>query len=163
MSFHLSKYAPNVHRFDFAVTLCVIGVLATCLLHYLNKAQGAIEKVILETELNNLRLGLAETWVHKNVTNQSIDIEALKGSNPMLLIAAKPANYVGEHAKAPSNGKAIWYFDTRTKQLIYIGKGGLEAAYILACAAGRTKASLLSMGGLDLVRDDSENTVARQH
>ncbi len=163
MSFHLSKYAPNVRRFDFAVTLCVIGVLATCLLHYLNEAQGAIEKVILETELNNLRLGLAETWVHKNVTNQSINIEALKGSNPMLLIAAKPANYVGEHAQAPSNSKAIWYFDTQKKQLIYIDRNGLEAAYILICTAGRTKASLLSIGGLDLVRDVPKNTVVTQH
>jgi hypothetical protein len=161
--FYLSKYAPNVRRFDFAVTLCVIGVLATCLLHYLNEAQGAIEKVIVETELNNLRLGLAEAWVHKNVTNQSINIEALKGSNPMQLIAEKPANYVGEHAQAPGNSKAVWYFDTQKKQLIYIFNDGLEAAYILVCTAGRTSASLISIGGLDLVRDVPKNTVITQH
>ena len=149
MSVHLSKYAPNVRRFDFAITLCVIGVLATCLLHYLNAAQGEIEKVILETELNNLRLGLAETWVHKNVMHESINIDALKGSNPMLLIAAKPVNYVGERAQAPSNGKAIWYFDTQKKQLIYINKDGLEAVYILACRAGQTSASLVSIDRLD--------------
>ena len=149
MSVHLSKYAPNVRRFDFAITLCVIGVLATCLLHYLNAAQGEIEKVILETELNNLRLGLAETWVHKNVMNESINIDALKDSNPMLLIAEKPANYVGEHTQAPSNSKAIWYFDTQKKQLIYINKDGLEAAYILVCRAGQTSASLVSIDSLD--------------
>ena len=163
MIFHLSKYAPNVRRFDFMVTLCVIGVVATYLLHYLNEAQDAIEKVTLETELNNFRLGLAETWVHKNVVNESINIEALKGSNPMYLIADKPANYVGEHVQAPSNGKAIWYFDTRKKQLIYVNRDGLEDAYILARRTGKTGASLLSFGGLDLVRDVSKNKVVRQH
>jgi hypothetical protein len=161
--FHLSKYAPNVRRFDFMVTLCVIGVLATCLLHYLNEAQREIEKVIVETELNNFRLGLAETWVHKNVMNESINIDTLKGSNPMQLIADKPANYVGEHVQAPSNGKAIWYFDTRKKQLIYINRDGLEAAYILAFRAGKTGTSLVSMSGLDLVRDVPKNKVVTQH
>jgi len=163
VSFHLSKYAPNVRRFDFMVTLCVIGVLATCLLHYLNEAQREIEKVIVETELNNFRLGLAETWVHKNVMNESINIDALKGSNPMQLIADKPANYVGEHAQAPSNSNAIWYFDTQKKQLIYINKDGLEAAYILVCRADQTSASLVSIDSLDLVQDVPKNGVVRQH
>jgi hypothetical protein len=163
VSVHLSKYAPNVRRFDFAITLWVIGALATCLLHYLNTAQSEIEKVILETELNNLRLGLAETWVHKSIANESINIEALKGSNPMLLIAAKPANYVGEHTQAPSNSKAIWYFDTQKRQLIYINKDSLEAAYILVCTAGQTSASLVSIGGLDLVRNAPKSGAVTQH
>jgi hypothetical protein len=145
------------------VTVCIIGILATWLLHYLDEKKVEIEKIVLKTELNYLRLGLAETWVHKNVMNESINIDALKGSNPMQLIADKPANYVGEHAQAPSNGKAIWYFDTRKKQLIYINRDGLEAAYILACRAGKTGTSLVGIGDLDLVRDVPKNKVVTQH
>jgi hypothetical protein len=149
----LSRHAPSAHRFDFAVTLCVIGILATWLLHYLNQAQADVEKVILNTELKNLRLGLAETWIHKSITNQPINIEALKGSNPMQLIAERPRNYMGELAQAPRASKAIWYFDTKKKQLIYVFIDGRQAAYKLVGTAGLTRSSVLSIGGLDLVQD----------
>jgi len=149
-----SRHAPSAHRFDFTVTLCVIGVLATLLLHYLNEAQADIEKVILKTELDNLRLGLAEVWIHKSVTNQLIDIEALKSSNPILLIATRPENYIGESVQMPKGSKSIWYFDTQKKQLVYVFNDGQQAAYKLVGTTGRTSASLLSVGGLDLVLDD---------
>jgi len=152
----LPRYAPSTHRFDFAVTLTVIGILATLLLGYLNKVQHDIEKVILETELTNVRLGMVESWVHKNVTNQPVNIEALKDSNPMLLIMEKPANYIGEHPEAPRSNKAVWYFDTQKKRLIYIFSDGHQAQYRLVSTAGQAKASLLSVGGLDLVKDVTE-------
>jgi hypothetical protein len=134
----------------------VIGILATWLLHSLNKAQHDIEKVILETELTNLRLGMAETWVHKNLTNQSVNIEALKDSNPMLLIMEKPENYIGELTEEPRSRKAIWYFDTQKKLLIYVFSDGHQARYRLVGTAGQSNASLLAIGGLDLVKDVTE-------
>jgi hypothetical protein len=154
VSWQLSRHAPSSHRFDFTVMLCIIGVLATLLLHYLNEAQADIEKVILKTELNNLRLGLAEAWIHKSVTYQPIDIEALKDSNPMLLIATRPENYIGESSLAPKASKAIWYFDTRKKQLIYVFNDGQQAAYKLVGTTEKTSASLVSVGGIDLVLVD---------
>jgi hypothetical protein len=66
LSARLSRHAPSAHRFDFMVVVCVIGILATWLLHSLNSAQDDIEKVIQETELNNLRLSIDEAWVHKS-------------------------------------------------------------------------------------------------
>jgi type II secretory pathway pseudopilin PulG len=145
-----------MHRFDFAVTLTIIGILATLLLGYLNKAQQDIEKLMVETELNSLRLSLAEAWVHRSVSNQSIDSAALQGSNPMLLVAEKPKNYIGEFAKTPSQSKDIWYFNTTKKQLIYVFNDGSQARYRLSKAAGQTRASLLTVGGLDLVKDVAE-------
>jgi hypothetical protein len=147
VSFHLSKYAPSTHRFDFAITLCVIGIIAACLLHYLNDAQYEFEKAIQKSELSNLQLGITETWVHNNVSNKPINMEALKNSNPMLLIAAKPNNYIGEHAQAPRDSRAIWYFNTHRKQLTYVFSNGLEASYILVCRAGQANAFLVSAGG----------------
>jgi hypothetical protein len=152
----LPRHAPSTHRFDFAVTLTVIGILATLLLSYLNKAQNDIEKVIVETELNNLRLGLAEYWVDKSIKNQSIKREALKNSNPMLLIAERPENYIGEFSEAPSDCKEIWYFDTIKKKLIYVFNDGHQARYSLSSTAGEAKASLLTLEGLDLVKDVAE-------
>ncbi len=148
-----SRHAPSAHRFNFAITLCVIAILATLLLYYLNKAQNDIENVILETEVNNLRLGLAEAWVHKSVTNQPISIDALENSNPMLLIAEKPENYIGERLDAPKTDKAVWYFDTRKKQLVYVFNDGHQARYRLVSTSGQANASLLAIGGLGLVKD----------
>jgi hypothetical protein len=147
LSFHLSKYAPSTHRFDFAITLCVIGLLTACLLHYLNVAQYEFEKAIQKSELNNLQLGITEMWVHNSMSNKPMNMEALKNSNPMLLIAEKPNNYIGEHAQAPRHNRAIWYFNTHKKQLIYVFSNGLEAAYILVCRAGQINASLVSVDG----------------
>jgi len=159
----LTRHAPTARRFDFAVTLCVIGILATWLLHYLNAAQAEVEKVILNSELNSLRLGLAETWVHKSVSNEANNFEALKGSNPMRLIAERPSNYLGEFAQAPKASTAIWYFDTQKQQLIYVFNDGLEASYILADRAGKNSASLVSVGGLDLVPVIPNNEVVKSN
>ena len=156
MGAQLPRHAPSAHRFDFAVTLTVIAILATLLLAYLNKAQNDIEKVIVETEINSLRLSLAEHWVDKNLKNQSINSESLINCNPMLLTAEKPKNYVGEFSKAPSNRKEVWYFDTKKKQLMYVFSDGQQAGYRLSSVVGQTKVSLLSMGGLDLVKDATE-------
>jgi hypothetical protein len=150
---HLSRHAPSARRFDFAVTVTVIAILATLLLGYLNKMQHDIERLIVETELNSFRLSLAEAWVHKIVSNQSIDSTALQNSNPMLLMAEKPKNYIGELAEAPSNKKEIWYFDTTKKQLIYVFNDGSQTRYSFSKTAGQAKASLLTVGGLDLVKD----------
>ncbi len=162
MSKHLSRHAPSAHRFDFAVTLCIIGILATWLLQYLNEAQAEIEKVILETKLNNLRLGMAEAWIHKSVTNQSIDIKALIGSNPMRMVAEKPGNYVGEYTQAPKASGAIWYFDTQKKQLIYVFNDGRQARYKLVSTAGQSKAALASISGADLVPDIQNSKVTKK-
>lgn len=156
MSAKLPRHAPSTHRFDFAVTLTVIGILATLLLGYLNKAQNDIEKVIVETELNSLRLSLAEHWVDESLKNQSIKSEVLKNGNPMLLIAERPDNYIGEFSEVPSNKKEVWYFDTRKQQLIYVFNDGSQARYRLSSTAGQAKASLLTVGGLDLVKDVTE-------
>jgi hypothetical protein len=152
----LPRHAPSTHRFDFAITLTVIGILATFLIGYLNNAQNDIEKIIVETELNNLRLSLAEYWVDESLKNQSIKSEVLKNGNPMLLIAERPENYIGEFSEAPSNKKEVWYFDTKKKQLIYVFNDGRQARYRLSSTAGQAKASLLTIGGLDFVKDITE-------
>ncbi len=156
MDSHLSRHAPSTHRFDFAVTVTVIAILATLLLGYLNKVQQDIERLIVETELNSFRLSLAEAWVHKSIKNQSMDSAALQNSNPMLLMAEKPKNYIGELSKVPSNKKEVWYFDTTKKQLIYVFNDGSIANYSFSKTAGQAKASLLTVGGLDLVQNVAE-------
>ena len=124
------------------VILSVIAILATWFLQRINDVQADIEKVILETELSNLRLGITEVLVKKSIANQSFDLTGLTDSNPMLLIAEKPNNYIGERAQSPKSEHAAWYFDTQKKCLIYVFKDGRQAAYKLAGMAGLTLVSM---------------------
>lgn len=147
-----------MHRFDFAITLCVIAILATFLLYSLNKVQTKVAKVIHETELTNLRLSLMEAWVHHTVTNRTTDIASLIDSNPMLLINERPENYIGEHASTPdNNGNAIWYFNTHKKNLVYVYNDGKQVHYKLASTAGLPSTSLYTAGGIDLVLIENKN------
>jgi len=162
MGFQLPRHAPSSHRFNFAIVLTVIGILAFTLLTFLNKAQNDIEKVIVDTELTNLRLSLAEAWINKNIKNQSVDIQALNNSNPMLLITEKPNNYLGELSQKPSNSKEIWYFDSTKKQLVYLFNDRHEARFRLININGANKASALTFAGLGLVKVGNEVNVTKK-
>jgi hypothetical protein len=155
----LLRHAFGAHRLyprlDFVVAVCAIGVFATWLLHSLNDAQAEIEKVILDTELNNLRLGISEALVHKSVANIPLNTNALIDSNPMLLIAEKPNNYIGERNQAPQDSRAVWYFDTHKKRLIYVFKDGRQAPYKLTGTAGLANSPRLNMGSLGLALDSN--------
>ena len=52
----LKKHSAGAHRFDFAITLTVISILATLLLNSLNRAQVSIEQMTRDAELNNINL-----------------------------------------------------------------------------------------------------------
>jgi hypothetical protein len=99
---------------------------------------------------------LAESWVHRSVNNQPMDNAALQDSNPILLMAEKPENYIGELSEAPNNKKDIWYFDTKKKLLIYVFNDEDQARYSFRKVDGKSKGSLLTVGGLDLVKDVTE-------
>ena len=58
----LISYPPTTHRYDFAVTLTVIAILATLLLGSLNQAQNEIEKL--------QRDSLRKLWVQSTVKCQ---------------------------------------------------------------------------------------------
>lgn len=153
MSAILISYPPTTHRYDFAVTLTVIGILATLLLSSLNKAQNEIEKLVVATELKSMRLSLAEAWIDKNVRNQPINGALLQDSNPMLLMNEKPKNYLGEFAEKPIDRIEVWYFDTTKKRLIYVFNDGEHATYRLSHGNELIKSSPLAIGGLDLVEE----------
>ena len=146
----LSKDNAGLHRFDFAITLTIISILLTLLLHSLNRIQSNIEKLTHEAELNNIRLAIAESWVHKHATHESINITSLLGTNPMHFINEAPTNYIGEKSAKPLDLYGVWYFDTVRKQLVYIYSNTEEARYTLTNSAVRKNTSLLSAGGLDL-------------
>ncbi len=152
MSALLKKQSTGAHRLDFAVTLTVISILATLLLNSLNRAQVSIEQMTRDAELNNIRLAIAESWVHKQVSHQSINIKALVNTNPMRFINEQPKNYIGEISAKPHGLYTVWYFDINRKQLVYVHSDATEVRYALINTASKSSSSKLSAGGLDLAQ-----------
>ncbi len=146
----------GIHRFDFAITVIVISIMATLMLNSLEKLEKSAEKVTHDSELNNLRLGLAENWVHMSVSHQTLDVNSIISQNPMLFIKEVPNNYIGELSTAPVDQSRIWYFDTHSKQLVYMYNDGTTIGYRLVSTLNRDRASLLSMNNLDLVAVDQK-------
>lgn len=140
-------------RFDFAVTVSIIGILASVMLYSLNRTQKQIEAAMLDTEVTNLRWELRAEWAHRNVTGRSLASREIDNANPMRLLSERPQNYLGEHAGVPQYAQSIWYFDTSDKRLVYVFSDGRQARYRLANTASLGRASPGAIGGMDLVPD----------
>ncbi len=137
-------------RFDFAVSVSIIAILATLLLFSLNRAQIQAEVVTMETDVINMRWGLRELWAHRNATGQSLAASEIDDANPLRLLNEYPKEYRGEYPEAPSGIQSAWYFDTGAKRLVYVFSDGRQARYRLTSTAKLNRASLGAMGGIDL-------------
>ncbi len=140
-------------RFDFAISVSVIALLATALLFALIYAQNQVEAITMETDLVNMRWGLRELWSHRNATGQSLTVSEIDNANPIKFLNDQPENYRGEYAETPPDAQSIWYFDTKTQRLVYVFSDGHQLRYRLTGTAKLDRASLGAMGGIDLVLD----------
>jgi hypothetical protein len=146
-----SKVQAGASRFDFAVSICMIAMLAAMLLVGLNRAQSQAEAVTMEIDVANMRWGLRELWAHRNATGQSLDVSEIDNANPLQLLNDRPKNYSGEYAQTPAGAQSVWYFDSQARRLVYVFNDGRQARYRLTGTAKLNRASLGAVGGIDLV------------
>jgi hypothetical protein len=147
------RVQAGASRFDFAVSISLIAMLAALLLVSLNRAQSQAEAVTMETDVANMRWGLRELWAHRNAIGQSLDISEIDSANPLQLLNERPKNYSGEYAQTPAGAQAVWYFDSKAKRLVYVFSDGRQVRYRLTGTAKLNRASLGAVGGIDLVLD----------
>jgi len=146
-----NRVQTGASRFDFAVSISLIAMLAALLLVSLNRAQSQAEALAMEADVANMRWGLRELWAHRNATGQSLDIGEIDNANPLQLLSDRPKNYSGEYAQTPPGVQSAWYFDSKAKRLVYVFSDGREARYRLTSTAKLNRASLGAVGGMDLV------------
>jgi hypothetical protein len=140
-------------RFEFAISICIIAILAYVLLISLNRVQSQVETVTMEADLTNMRWSLRELWAHRNARGQSFVGSEIENVNPIPLLNDRPKNYSGEYAETPQGAQATWYFDTTAKRLVYVFSDGRQVRYRMTSTATLNRASLGAMGGMDLVLD----------
>lgn len=110
--------------YEFAVVVVLIGILALLLMRALERARGDMEETIVQAEAAAMRMGLIEVVAHR----EAFGGELPKSSNPVDWVATPPANYVGEMDARPE-GKSVWYFDRRTKELVFVFRDGRRARF----------------------------------
>jgi type II secretory pathway pseudopilin PulG len=109
-------------RFEFAVAMSVVAILATVLLQRINLYQLEAEQATVRQVLALLRGALIAKQGELHSRGKSDEIRNLIDRNPMDWLEPKPANYVGVRngestlSVAPGN----WFFDSETRTLSYV-------------------------------------------
>ena len=113
--------------YEFALVVVLVSVLVLLLLRALERARGEMEETMVQTEVASLRVGLIEVVAHR----ETFGGELPKSSNPVDWVATPPANYVGERDGQPDE-KSVWYFDRRSKELVFAFRDGRLARFRLS-------------------------------
>jgi len=137
--------------FNFAISNGIIAILVLTVLSNINRAQSQVEVSMMETDVANMRWELRELWAHRTANGLSIAGSEIDDANPLRLVNERPKNYSGEYAETPPGAESIWYFDTKAKRLVYVFSDGRQVRYRLTGTVKLDRASLGTMGGIDLL------------
>lgn len=141
----------NAWRFKFAISSILIAFLLGVTLRKLTDFGTTIEKQNVKSQVDNFKLGLTEAWINRNINHKNTNISVFENTNPMLLISDVPKNYIGERKNNPTQEKAVWFYNTQSKRLIYILNNGELLQYRLIKKSPNTNKVGVPNGGLDLV------------
>ena len=144
------KFASQSRRkYELAVLVLAVGVLALVLLRSLDGAREEIEEATVQSEAAALRVELLDALAHREAFGGALP----PGDNPLRWAGREPAAYLGELDAAPA-ARGVWYFDRAHGELVYRFKSGREARFRLvrgAAAAGVAG----TLGGVGLLRVDT--------
>lgn len=132
--------------YEFAVVVVLIGILALVLLQALGRAGSDMEEAGVQAEVSAIRIGLMEVVAHRETFGGSLP----KSENPLDWVASRPANYLGEVDGMPDS-KSVWYFDRRTRELVYRFRDGHRARFRLS-RDGNVESPRAVVAGVGLLR-----------
>ncbi len=107
---------------EFAVAAVVLSVLAAVLLQSLLYYQALAEKTTVELTIMNMRTGMRYRIAELILAGRTREVGGLVGTNPVAWLARPPEGYLGEvdDVAGPDEvPRGSWYFDRRTRELVY--------------------------------------------
>ncbi|NTV70945.1 MAG: hypothetical protein HGA71_12450 [Azonexaceae bacterium] len=132
--------------YEFAIVVVLISVLALLLLAALGRTSNEMEEAGVQAEVATIRMGLIEVVAHRETFGGNLP----KSDNPLDWVATRPANYLGEVDGMPDS-KVVWYFDRRTKELVYRFRDGHRARFRLS-RDGNVESPRAVVSGVGLLR-----------
>jgi type II secretory pathway pseudopilin PulG len=107
---------------EFALTIVIVGILATVLLQRLLHYQREASEAAMRMTVANVRTALEIKVAHGKLPGGMMDLTMLAEQNPFDWLKDKPVNYAGEYF-SPSDediGEGNWYFDRSDKSVTYL-------------------------------------------
>lgn len=106
---------------EMVIVITMIGYLAIIILDRLWKYRIYAEEAAVTATVGNIRSALGLEVAKLAVRGQAKNIALLDKTNPMLLLAQKPYNYIGEFKNNNDiNKTSVWYFNTQEASLNYV-------------------------------------------
>lgn len=129
----MKKASPAAHGFslvELAVVFVLLSVLMGVLLDRGLYYRQQAEDMVFKANLVNMRTALRVRAVHLKSMGKRSEYMALEGVNPMSFLVQPPANYLGEKELIDVNSLPLgnWFFDTKSRQLIYLLNSGNSVA-----------------------------------
>ena len=140
-------------KYEFALVVGLIGVLAVLLLGALERMQQEIEETAVQSEAATLRAELLERLAHREVRGGGLPASR----NPLEWVARRPEAYLGE-LDGPPPAVGVWYFDRRQQELVYRFRSGREARFRLVQGAALANVPG-GLAGVGLQRVDGGKSV----
>ena len=116
---HPGKPARGFSLLELSIVLVrvavLLGVIGTRVFELQVSAEQTGVKTLLATLNRALGMGVAQYQARQDFRG----IEALAGSNPMNNLERRPENYRGEMQNGAMVEPGNWYFDRRSKVLVY--------------------------------------------
>ncbi|WP_153108781.1 hypothetical protein [Propionivibrio limicola] len=135
-----------MRKFEFAISIAVVGVLALLLARALERVREDFEEAAVQSEAAAIRIELLDRIAH----HQAVGGELPASGNPLVWIGRRPPNYLGEIDGAPpaSSGDGVWFYDRVRGELAYRFRSGREARFRLVDGpqAANARASLSGIG-----------------
>ena len=113
--------------YEFAIVVILISVLALVLLGALGRTSNEMEEAGVQAEVATIRMGLIEVVAHRETFGGTLP----KSDNPLDWVVTRPASYLGEVDGMPDS-TVVWYFDRRTRELVYRFRDGHRARFRLS-------------------------------
>lgn len=104
----------GVRKYEFAVLVVMISVLALLLMQALERMRAEMEEAGVQSEVAAIRIELMDWLAHREAVGGSLP----DSRNPLRWIARQPEAYLGELDAAPKQ-RGVWYFDVSSEELIY--------------------------------------------
>lgn len=135
-------------KYEFAVLVVIIGVLALILMGALERVRDEIEEATMQTEVAAIRIELLDWLAHREAVGGKLP----ESRNPIRWIARQPEGYLGELEEAPSD-RGVWYYDLKQQMLVYRFRSGRDARFRLVVGAEAAGVQA-SLAGVALRRVD---------
>ena len=113
-------------KFEFALMVVVIGLIALLLFRALRSAHEEVEESTVQAEAAAMRVELLDRLTHRELYGGKLP----ESRNPLRWVVRELPGYLGELDVPPSQG-GVWYFDRQRQELIYRFHSGREARFRL--------------------------------